>query len=537
MTYPASAVYNPNQIRPSGPTHNEYDYHFEDWVTLRDTIMGQRQVKAQKTRYLPQRTGQTPNDYQEYLNRAVFFSITGKTLESLLGSIFRRATTFALPPALSYLLESATADGQTLSEFVEHIASENLATGRCGVLIDMASTPAQRSSTPYSLIPEKSGINKPYFAFYRTEYIMDWEWIRDPLTNERILTKVVLAEYPTNKSDTNILRVLKLDWNPISNQHEYYQYVTTHENCDSPPLEVTYPTRNGARLSRIPFFFFTPEGTDSAPAQSPLLPIAELNISHYQSYAILESARNFVGTPQYWLKQAGGTDDNTQFFVSSNKIWLLGPEDSVGLVEYHGQGLTFLENALANKEQQMASLGAKLYANQRKQAALSSVQLQNTQNSEESILLKLVNTMNHQLTRMVQTIAWWMNISEDKIKEIVVELNKNFDPPEIDARILRSLQSLYETGIYPISMLYLSYKDAGLIPADMSMAEFKVALTATGETPNTGGPTPYQPPQAAAPDQSSAKPAKPKTAPTDPKTAPSDKPSSNKGDGKTDPTN
>lgn len=526
-----SAVYNPNQIKPAGPTHNEYDYHFEDWITLRDVIMGQRQVKAQKTRYLPLRQGQTPQDYLEYLERSVFFSITAKTLESLLGSIFRRATTFSLPASLQYLLESSTADGQPLSSFVEHIASENLAVGRCGVLIDMASIPAQRASAPYSLIPERSAINKPYFAFYRTEYILDWCWERDPYTNERILTKVVLAEYLDNKTDANVVRVLRLAKNP-DGVHEYYQYVCAPDQVDSPPLNPVFPTRNGARLSRIPFFFFTPDGTDSSPSQSPLLPIAELNISHYQSYAILEAARNFVGTPQYWLKQAGGTDDNTQFYVSSNKIWLLGPEDAVGLLEYHGQGLTFLENALTNKEQQMASLGAKLYVNQRKQAALSSIQLQNTQNSEESILLKLVNTINHQLTRMVQTIAWWMNVPENDIKEIVVELNKNFDPPEIDARVLRSLQSLYETGLYPISMLYLSYKDAGMIPADMSMDEFKTALTSKGETPNTGGPTPWQPPQ---PAQPQAAPTPKKAASQDP-AAPknNDKPASNKGDGQVD---
>lgn len=530
-TSTSSAVYNPNQIKPGGPTHNEYDYHFEDWITLRDVLMGQRQVKAQKTRYLPKRQGQTPEDYIEYLDRAVFFSITGKTLESLLGSIFRRATTFSLPPQLSYLLESATSDGQPLSSFVEHIASENLAVGRCGVLIDMASTPAQRSSAPYALIPDRSGVNKPYFAFYRTEYILDWSWTRDPLTNERILTKVVLAEYENDKEDKNVVRVLRLVKNP-EGMHEYYQYVCEPDQVDSPAITPVFPTRNGVRLNRIPFFFFTPDGTESSPSQSPLLPIAELNISHYQSYAILESARNFVGTPQYWLKQAGGTDDNTQFYVSSNKIWLLGPEDAVGLLEYHGQGLTYLENALTSKEQQMASLGAKLYANQRKQAALSSVQLQNTQNSEESILLKLVNTMNHQLTRMVQTIGWWLNVPESDIKEILVELNKNFDPPEIDARVLRSLQTLYETGLYPISMLYLTYKDAGMIPADMSMEEFKAALTAKGETPNSGGPTPWQPPQP------TTEPPKPKTQkaatadPAAPKNA--DKPASNSGDGKVD---
>lgn len=532
MTY-TSTNYIQVQLRPNGPVHDEYTYHYEDWVTLRDVFMGQRQIKSQKTRYLPQRPGMTDTDYKDYLDRALFFSITKKTLESLTGSIFRRKTTVAVPKALTYLIESATSEGQPLAAFIEKLAEENLGMGRAGVLIDMTSTPSSAASHPYALQPEKSPINKPYFAFYKTEYILDWKWERDVFTNERLLTRVVLAEYPDSTTKDNVIRVLAL----VPGEEglkEYCQWTANPDSPDVPLTPIVYPTRNGVRLNKIPFFFFTPEDNEASPKQSPLLPISQINISHYQSSALLESARNFVGTPQYWLRQAGQRDETTEYFVSANKIWLLGEDDSVGIIEYHGQGLTFLENALTEKSQQMASLGAKLFSNQRKQAALSTAQLQNTQNSEESILLKLVNNMNYQLTRMVKTVAWWLNVSEKEIAEIEVALNTNFDPPEMDARVMRSIQSLYESGIFPVSIIYMCFKDAGMIPADMSLEEFKQMLTVKGETPNNEGPIPYQPPvptmseSPPSPKQTRKAPATTKAEPT------SDKPASNPGDGKTD---
>ena len=175
---------------------------------------------------------------------------------------------------------------------------------------------------------------------------------------------------------------------------------------------------------------------------------------------------------------------------------------------------------MTQKEQQMASLGAKLFSNQRRQAAMSSKQLETTQNSEESILLKLVNTMNSQFTKMVKVVAWWLNVPEKEISDMLVELNRNFDPPEIDARALRAIQSLYEAGVYPVSMLSLSFKDAGMIPADMSMSEFKALLVQDGETPNNEGPIPFQKPEPVMPQSSSEVPQGPKKPPVEPKKSP-----------------
>lgn len=485
LTTAASLTY-----APKGPTDEHYDYAFDDWITLRDVVKGQRRVKEQRERYLPRRSKMNDEDYKGYLSRASFFGITGKTLESLLGSIFRRPSTFALPDELSYLIDSCTPDGVPLQQLVETIASEALLVARVGILIDMPAQAGSRADNPFSLITTRSTRNLPYFALYRTEYIMDWKLSLDPYTNEQILTRVVLAEYPDSKSEENMLRILELVPSEISSSsnYEYRQYTAKPDSPEVPETPPVYPTKNGARLSRIPFFFVCSDGTGPFPSDSPLKPIADLNISHYQSTALLESARTFVGTPQYWIK--GAAQDQDEFLVSSQYIWKLGPDDDVGIIEFNGHGLTFLENALQQKEQQMSALGAKLFGTQKRQAAISVQQIQQTQNSEESILLKLVNTINYQMTRIMKVIGWWLDLSDSKIEEILIELNKNFDSPTVDARTLRSLQSLYETGLFPLSMMYLSFKDAGMVPGDMSMEEFKTLVVSKGETPSTGGPQP-----------------------------------------------
>ena len=72
--------------------HVDYTYNTVDWKRYRDFTAGSKQVKSQRTLYLPALEG-SKNDteaYTSYLNRTLFYAGTSRSVDGLVGSIFRK---------------------------------------------------------------------------------------------------------------------------------------------------------------------------------------------------------------------------------------------------------------------------------------------------------------------------------------------------------------------------------------------------------------------------------------------------------------
>jgi len=78
-------------VAPNVPKHDDYEYRQPDWLMIRDFVEGERRVKAKGTAYLPRLDGQTEDNYKAYLRRTKFFPAVDKTLNALLGLLFRQA--------------------------------------------------------------------------------------------------------------------------------------------------------------------------------------------------------------------------------------------------------------------------------------------------------------------------------------------------------------------------------------------------------------------------------------------------------------
>src|SRR5688500_12317833 len=81
---------------PIDSKHPVYQHFEESWIDCRDSFEGQRAVKAAGVRYLPRLAGQSEEEYQAYKMRALFYSITAKTLSAVIGMAIDQ------PPSLTY---------------------------------------------------------------------------------------------------------------------------------------------------------------------------------------------------------------------------------------------------------------------------------------------------------------------------------------------------------------------------------------------------------------------------------------------------
>jgi hypothetical protein len=294
-------------------------------------------------------------------------------------------------------------------------------------------------------------------------------------------TETTLTQYGEEESD--VVRVLRLDDTPDG--LVYSQDVWRYSTEGDPVMSNVVPTRMGTPLTEIPFVFVNVTHNLPAVEPPPLYDIASINVSHYQSTALLEHARFYAGMPTYVTSagEDGGGDPMPEgmktmsaLTVGPSNVWELEKGAKAWILEFNGHGLTFLENAVDSKQLQMQSLGGKLISAQRKAAALSSEAWALLETGDEATLLDVALTLERGLSQALWWMSWLRGDPISETTEFTVEMNKEFVRSDLTAREIRALQSLYERQIIPLDVMYYALREVNVIPMEYSLEEFKGLL-------------------------------------------------------------
>jgi hypothetical protein len=118
-------------------THLDYREWRDIWRSVRHAMLGEPAIKREGVRYLPRLEGMDDDQYKSYLDGAVFFNMTYRTVTGLTGSIFRRAPRLLKAgPKLQKLSKRISKEGLSLELLTKIIAQEQLSVGRVGLLLD-----------------------------------------------------------------------------------------------------------------------------------------------------------------------------------------------------------------------------------------------------------------------------------------------------------------------------------------------------------------------------------------------------------------
>jgi len=467
-------------MRTSAFLHPDYDYWASVWEMIRDAEIGEIEVKRKTTKYLPKQQGQDDSQYRSYLQRAVFYNMTAKTLNSLYGTMFKRNPNLTgLPRALRERTKRFSKDGMSLHLTAKTAIKEVLALGRYGMLVD-AST---------------DGAGAPYVACYTAENILDWH--REEVNGEYKYTRVVLREvgYAKDRSvnplqTKNRYRVLLLtesdDGSYFYEQHVYDEDESwTLPNTMAIPDEIIIPTVRGEPLDYIPFVVIGPFTNHPEIQKPPLLDIVNLNFSHYQSYTILEQARYYTAQPVYYTTTSASDDEGVgDYYVGPDVVWELGKDGKAGIIEFSGHGLNSLEKALEQKESQIAAIGGRMMPGSATGAAESDNSLKLKEQNEQTLLLNIADTSDEGFTQVIQWWADWNNVPDSTIRQITFELNRDFLLRDIGAREFRAIHQMYADGIIPVDVVYEYLRKAEVIPDWMDLEEYKTLLADTKQFPH-----------------------------------------------------
>lgn len=477
----------PNLTLPgfSIPPHPDFVNYYPIWRTLRDCYAGEPAIKGQGQVYLRKLTAHKDAEYEGFLSRAYFYNAVRRTHDGLMASLFRKPPEITLPgPAQAMRLDDATLDGQPLTDFIKQCASEVTLMGRYGILVDMP-------------VPDPENPNfdheRPYLSGYAAECVYAWREVMH--RGRRVLDRVILRENETHLSEYGIvnkliIRVLRLDPDPEDLSRMIYsqEVIRPHDDAEQPPSVEQIPvTIRGRQLGYIPFVFVNAKNLTPACVPPPLADIASINVSHYQSTALLEHGRFYAGMPTYVIaagSETGEVSDGTPLAVGPSSVWELEKDAKAWILEFNGHGLSFLENAVDSKQLQMQSLGGKLISSQRKAAALSSEAYALMEAGDEATLMDVAEQLERGIAKALTFMADFYGIefpsagtvdAEGRTVDttIQVEMNKEFVRSDLTARELRAIQSLYTSGLIPLDVLYYALRSVNVIPIEYTLEDFR----------------------------------------------------------------
>ena len=487
---------------------DDYKNAFPLWTILRDCYAGELRIKSKGETYLRRPSNVDKSNYETYLSRAYFYNATRRTHTGLLGSMMRKNPEVTLPTNLNVNLANFTIDGMSFVEFTRKICHEVLLVGRFGILTDIPDTPG--------IVPQ------PYAAGYAAESIFRPRY--SVINGRRVLDRIILRERKiTNteysRTETDLYRILRLDPDPNTGKMVYSQTIIKPAVGTSEVESVTQRKIliQGRQLDYIPFVFVNTTNILPEIEDPNLIDIATLNLSHYESTALLEHGRFYAGMPTYYIadgEEGGGNGDLADglgspepMSVGPSNVWLLGKGAKAGLLEFNGHGLTFLENAVDSKQLQMQSLGGKFIPAQQKSAALSTEAYGLMEAGDEASLLSIALTAE----RALKLTLDYMNDLQNNLvaNNGTVELNKEFVRSEMTAREISALRALYESRMIPLDVMYYSLRQIGVIPMEYTLGDFKTLM----ETPSQLYSDPTVQPIPGGPIYNPADPADPRNKP------------------------
>lgn len=361
-----------------------------DWELIRACVEGERAVKKLGDKVLPR---PNPTDtskenvarFNAYMMRAVWYNVTGRTLEGLVGYVFSKEPTVTLPDTMAILETDVDGTGTSIHQQAKKALGRVLSFGRCGLFVDYPTG----DGAPVSRKDLQDGKVRPTICFYEPEQIINWKLAT--VGAQTVLVLLVLRETYAKVEDEfcdtlgTRYRVLELKGNV---------YTVRLFDEDGTLLQTYVPQdASGSPITSIPFLFVGSETNDSTLDRAPLQDLAFLNLAHFRNSADYEEASFLVGQPTPWL--AGLTESwvkdimKGKLNLGSRGAILLPVGGSAGLLQ--AEPNTMPKEAMEHKERQMVALGAKLVEAKEVQRTATEAGLEHA--SEASMLTAAANNV------------------------------------------------------------------------------------------------------------------------------------------------
>lgn len=451
------------------------------YTLIRDCISGQFAVKGKGATYLPMPNAEdtSPENrarYNSYIERAVFYNVTARTLRGLVGQIFLHDPVVEVPILLQSVVDDANGEGVSLTQIAKRTVQQVLAYGRSGLFVDYPATAGGASR-----LELEQGYIRPTIEGYAPWDIINWRTISRGA--KEVLSLIVLRESYVEKDDGfeetlgiryRVLRLGQSVGNPFFAEYNDFYTVELWQSAEGKLgiAESYQPTdANGNLFNELPFTFVGAENNDSEIDNTPLCDIANLNIAHYRNSADYEESCFVVGQPtlaatgltEEWVKNVLGGKLN---FGSRGGISLPAGGD---LKLLQAESNTMVFEAMELKERQMVALGAKLVEQKTVQRTATEANLE--QASENSTLASSAKNVSAAYEWALGKCAEFTGATGP----IKFELNTDFDLSAMSATDRAEVIKSWQAGAITFGEMRSVMKKAGIATEEDDVAKEEIA--------------------------------------------------------------
>jgi hypothetical protein len=477
----------------------EVEGFLPDWKKVRDVLGGERKVKEATTLYLPKpnasdTSSENNTRYDQYVERAVFFSATKRTLDGMIGIAFRRWPETELPTKVEQFQSDIDGSGGGLINQVRRSLEENLSLGRLGLLADY---PNREKAV--SVAEERSGNIHPTITQYRAEQIINWR------RNDRgQLSLVVLHEIVEEPDDYAVnaveqWRELALGMlageDPVVVGSTYVVKLWRKDaKTEEPVIHQEFRPKDsaGKPWQEIPFQFVGAVDNDPDIDQSPLYSLACLNIAHYRNSADYEESVYFNGQPtvalggltQSWVKEVL----KDQVFLGSRSAIPLPEGGTINLVQADPN--TLAGEALKRKEEQMIAMGARLLTPG--EAVKTAEQSRSETAAAHSVLSLACDNVSGAYQQALKWLCRFAGAAEDSVE---FAIDTDFVGLIADPQLAEAIMKLWQGQAIPASEKNRLFRIIGLIDAEKTDEDIQEEIDAEGgglELDDEGKPIPVK---------------------------------------------
>lgn len=310
--------------------------------------------------YLPLEPAEQSDHYVYRKRRSIFFNATARTLNGLVGMVFRKEPKLGEDVPEVIRGQEATEDqarvegqwenidnaGTHGAVFCKEVFTDAMRDGHAVILVDMP--PALGDGA--TLADEKASGRRPYWVSYKAEQIINW---RTEIVNGRTRLALIVfkersmeADGEYGQKEVTRYRVLR----PGS-----WELYRAQKGADGLTVDIQFEDAGETTLSEIPVAIIYSRKTGWLQSQPPLLDLALINVSHYQKYSDFSIYLHIASRPLLWFR---GRDVNkTVETIGAYTFFDVGDNGTVEFAETTGAALEAASNDIKDLESRMATLG------------------------------------------------------------------------------------------------------------------------------------------------------------------------------------
>jgi len=428
-------------------THPEYAAAIPTWRLTRDAAAGQVAVKAGGELYLPGFVPKNEDRYKQYMLRAFYMNVTGRTKNSMVGMIFRKPPQYKLPSQIEALLENIDGAGQSLEQLAKEAANNILESGRHIFLVDYPQAEEGMSREDEARLDLR-----PTIASYPAESLINWRF--EGVRGKQMLTLAVLAESVEKPDSDEFSHDYETKYRVLRLRDGVYTQQMYGDNGEPETEEYSPRMAGGAPFDHIPLHIAGAEDNRPSVDMPPLYDVAIVNIAHYQTTA--DHRENLFIHGQLTL---GITSDlSWEAFKEANPNGVM-----VGAPTGHYLGQTgafhsvtapessSLRGALTDLEAQMVALGARLVQNGGQAETAEAARI--NASAEASVLDVMTNNLSEALEAALEDVALFLGVDPGAVE---YRLNTDFWETGLDPAALSAVIQARQQGIIgPLDALHM----------------------------------------------------------------------------------